>query len=258
MKAPKRSVLAAVLACAALCGTACGRAPGRPSGLRLYAFVDRSASIRPGQQSQWERDSQRLTRAIGPGWGVTVFAVHDQTLSAGPLFTAEIPPRSGDEGVDELRRLKAAVRAARAGASQAFTKAFREPGKSSATDLFGAVDRILPDSEGRPTVAVFFSDMIHSTDEFDMERGPLPGDGDAALFKTLAVRHFWRPETLRGVRVYCLLNSRGSGERGPHRLVLKRFYQRLFAALGADLALFDTHVNSWNVMHTKGAGNAGN
>ena len=184
--------------------------------------------------------------------------MHDQTLSAGPLFTAEIPPRSGDEGIDELTRVKAAVNAARAGAAEAFQKALREPGISSATDLFGAVDRVVPGHDHRPTVVVFFSDMIHSTTEFDMERAPLPAEGSAEVLQTLAARHFWQADSLRGVRVYCLLNSSRTRSRGPDRLMLKRFYQNLFTALGGELALFDTHVNSWNLINSKGADHAGN
>jgi hypothetical protein len=242
-----KSSAVAALALAAIGLAGCDSGAPVPTGPRVFAFVDLSASIAPDQRSRWETEAARLIRSLDYGWSFALYPVHDQTLSAAPYFVAEIPQPSPEPGMDEVTRCKMARRAAREGASAAFRRAFSEAGRAPGTDLFSAVDRFGPDPSGRPTAAVFFSDMINSTAELNMERRPAVQRAPGELIRELASRHGWHGETLRGVQVYCVLNAVGSGQAGFDRRWQKRFYEHMFAALGGRLAVFDTHLDSWNL-----------
>jgi hypothetical protein len=116
--------------------------------------------------------------------------------------------------------------------------------------LLSAIDRIGADSRGRPTIVVFFSDMLNATPELNMERDtPKP----EAIIPDLASRHGWGPDTLANVRLYCVLNGLHSGDpSGPDIRNRKAFYGALFRALGGELAMFDTHFDSTDKLLAKG------
>jgi hypothetical protein len=241
------TLAAGVLGCAA-----CRRAAAdRSAGVRLFVFIDQSASIKPGPRAQWEQTAKKLVRAIRPGCAFTLYPIHDQTRLAAPLVNVDVPEPSPDAGKDEWTRCRNAANAARRDASAAFQHAFGRIGSAPATDILSAFDRIRPDERGRLTLAVFFSDMVNSTTELDMERAELTPGTAAALITKLAETHSsWRTGALKQVRVYCLLNPAQKPVADIRSL--ERFYNTLVGALGAELALFDTHADAAEVFAGKG------
>jgi hypothetical protein len=93
----------------------------------------------------------------------------------------------------------------------------------------------------------FFSDMLNSTPDLDMETPrTLTRANIRDRVEQLAQRHSWRSGQLAGAEVYCLLNSISSGKRGPavDRLTQQIFYKSLFESLGARLISYDTNLAS--------------
>jgi hypothetical protein len=228
------------------CSCVAGGSP-HDEGRRLVIFVDQSASIDQAQRCLWQADADRLTELVGGGWAVTIYGIHDRTLDAAPLFDAEVPAWSEDATFDIARAQKAALVQVRRDAAAALHAALQVEGGASRTDLFAGIDRIRSDTRRRPTTIVYFSDMLNSTSDFDMERANLlirGGFSDA--IQRLAERHRWRPDTLAGDDIYCVLNSIESGRRPPavDRLTQRSFYERLFSTLGAHLAVYDTHLGN--------------
>lgn len=226
----------------------CGHRPAEhPAGVRLFAFVDLSASVTQSQRKLWEGEAKKLLQRAGPGWHITVYPIHDQSQAAAPLADVRIPDLRPDALEDETQRYRKGSHAAKKGAQAAFQRAFDEPGRARATDVFGATGRIEPDPDGRPTVAVFFSDMLHATSKWNMGQVQFDRNDIPNLVRGVAERHAWHNKTLEGVRIYCVLNSLSSGqqERGVGRSEREAFYQTLFSALGGQLVLFDTHLGSW-------------
>ena len=68
-----------------------GRASAEPAGRRLIIFLDQSASIDSGQRQAWAGDAGRLSELLAPGWGLTLYALHDKTMDAAPLYDGEVP-----------------------------------------------------------------------------------------------------------------------------------------------------------------------
>jgi hypothetical protein len=236
--------LAVFAAATGLVGLAACTAQGRAhEGGRLILFVDMSASIRAEQRGRWAETVERISKSLKAGWGVAVYPIHDQTSAAGALFEAEIGERLEDETYDAASRRRAQeIRAAR-GMLDAFRTA--AGGAARRTDLFAAIDRIRPDGKGRHTTAVFFSDMLNSTAELNMEQpGALAAAAIPDRIRRLARSHNWGPDRLAGVDVHCVLNAVESGERGPavDRLTQERFYRGLFEAMGGRLAGYDTSL----------------
>lgn len=143
----------AVVLTAALILSGCLVEPGTPTGGRLFIFIDQSASIRR-DQPRWETEARQLATVIEPGWNVTLFGIHDQTLGSPPLFQAEVPGLSPDAGMDEAIASKRAKLAARKGLIEAFQRALSQTARARQTDLLSAIDRIPHDRTGRPTLAV--------------------------------------------------------------------------------------------------------
>jgi hypothetical protein len=165
-------------------------------------------------------------------------------MDAAPLFEADIPALSGDATSETAEGQHLALTKARAGAKDAIEKGLGE-GAAARTDIFSTVDRIHPDSRQRHTLIFYFSDMLNSTPDLNMEiRGSLTRPTITSQLQNLARRHYWRQGQLAGAQVYCILNSVESGHRGPalDRLTQKAFYAALFDALGAHLMVYDTHL----------------
>ncbi len=138
-------------------------------------------------------------------------------------------------------------RADRDGALAAIRKALESAGNAARTDVFSAIDRVQPDPRSRPTAVYFFSDMLNSTPDLDMERsGAITRANAGEQIRRLARKDAWSNGLLAGVDVYCVLNSIESGHGGPaiDRLTQRFFYDALFQALGAHLLTYDTHLAS--------------
>jgi hypothetical protein len=223
--------------------TAQGRVhePGR----RSIIFLDLSASVDHEQRRLWGRDAARLVDNLAGGCGIAVYAIHDHTMDAAPLFEGEVPDWLSGATYDVATRQKAALVETRGGASAAIQKALDGSGGAIRTDIFSAIDRIRPDPNGRRTAIYFFSDMLNSTSDLNMERpGSLTRSNAREQIQKLARRHAWRPDLLAGMEIYCVLNSIESGHSGPavDRLTQRDFYEALFKALGARLVTYDTHL----------------
>lgn len=232
--------VAVVLPLAACSAPAADRSPGR----RVILFIDQSASIDRDQRRQWQNDASGLVRGIRDGWSVSIFGIHDHTLESAPLFEVDIPMFVSDGTSKTAAARNAAIQAARQAAVAAVEKALDTSG-AARTDIFSALDRVHPDPQSRPTTIVFFSDMLNSTSELNMERtGSVTLQNIGALIPSLARRHLWRKDSLAGSEVYCVLNSIEIGRNGPpvDRRVQKVFYENLFGAMSARLARYETSL----------------
>ena len=243
---PSAAALAAVAALllAACSAPAAGRSPGR----RVILFIDQSASIDRDQRREWQNDADSLVRGIRDGWSVSIYGIHDHTLESAPLFEVDIPAVSSDGTFRTAACRNAAIQTARQGALAAVEKALNTGG-AARTDIFSALDRVHPDPRSRPTTIVFFSDMLNSTPELNMEHpGSVTLQNVGALIPSLARRHLWRKDSLAGTEVYCVLNSIEIGRSGPavDRRVQQVFYENLFGALSAKLIRYETTLGGDN------------
>lgn len=216
-------------------------------GRSLFVFLDLSGSIPDAQRTLWKREAARLASGLGDDSNIAVYAIHDHTMDAARLFEAEIPAPVSDGTRTAAEKQKAARSAAKKGALAAIVGALEGGGQAPVTDVFGAIDRIRPGSDGRRLQIVFFSDMLNSTPDFNME---VPGALSRSTLRDRVVqlvqRHSWHSGQLAGAEVYCLLNSIASGRRGPpvDRLTQQAFYQALFESLGARLIAYDTDISA--------------
>jgi hypothetical protein len=219
----------------------------RVSGRSLFVFLDLSGSITDAQRTLWKREAARLANGLGDDSNIAVYAIHDHTMDAARLFEAEIPAPLSDGTRTAAEKQKAARSEARKGALAAIVGALDSGGQAPVTDVFSAIDRVHSTRDGRRLQIVFFSDMLNSTPDFNME---LPGALSRSTLRDrivqLAQRHSWHSGQLAGAEVYCLLNSIASGRRGPavDRLTQQAFYQALFESLGARLIAYDTDISA--------------
>lgn len=210
----------------------------------MILFLDQSASIDRDQRRQWQKDATGLVGGIRDGWSLSIFGIHDHTLESAPLFEVDIPVFASDGTSKTAAARSAAIQTARQAALAAVEKALDTSG-AARSDIFSALDRVHPDPQSRPTTIVFFSDMLNSTSELNMERaGSVTLQNIPTLVPTLARRHLWRKDSLAGYEVYCVLNSIEIGRNGPavDRRAQQVFYERLFGALSAKLARYETSL----------------
>jgi hypothetical protein len=244
--APPLAVVTSLLL--AVCSARAGdHAPGR----RLILFFDQSASVDREQRRQWQNDANHLVSCIRDGWSASIYGIHDHTLEAAPLFEIDIPVFSSDGTSKTLAAKNAAIQRARQAALTAIEQALAK-GPAARTDIFSALDRVHPDPQSRPTTIVFFSDMLNSTPELNMERaGSVTLLNIDALIPGLARHHLWRQGFLAGAEVYCVLNSIEIGRSGPavDRRVQKVFYETLFGALSAKLVRYETSLGGVYAAH---------
>jgi hypothetical protein len=238
-----RFLASAVCASALFLAACTSPSPTRP-GRRLIIFFDQSGSIGADQRRQWLHDATGLVQSIGGGSSIVICGIHDHTLDAAPLFEADVPIFRDDGTSKTLAERNAAIQAARRGAMAALEEALNQGG-AARTDVFSAIDRVHPDVNGRATTIAFFSDMLNSTAELNMERaGSVTLQNIPALIGKVARLHMWQKDTLRGCQVYCVLNSIELGGHGPQvdRRVQQLFYQNLFEALGGKLVRYETSL----------------
>jgi hypothetical protein len=217
------------------------------SGRRSFVFLDLTGSVDQEQRRLWASDAGRLVDSLSGGSGIAVYPIHDHTMEAAPLFEGEIPEWKPDATYEVAARQKADLVRTRDRASAAIRRALDSGGDAARTDIFSAIDRVQPDLQARPTAIYFFSDMLNSTPDLNMEHaGALTRGNAAEQIRKLARKHQWRGGLLKGVDVYCVLNSVASGRAGPavDRLTQRDFYQALFETLGARLVTYDTHLGS--------------
>jgi hypothetical protein len=223
------------------------QAESRKSGRALTVFLDLSASITDGQRALWKREAARLVGGLGDDSSITVYAIHDHTMDAARLYEAEIPAPVADGTRAAAEKQMVARREARRGALAVIASALDSGGKASHTDVFSAIDRVRPAHDGRRLEVFFFSDMLNSTADFNMEvPGTLTRSAIPDRIGLLARKHSWRSGQLAGAEVYCVLNSIETGRRGPvvDRLTQQAFYSSLFESLGAHLMAYDTNISS--------------
>jgi hypothetical protein len=244
--APALIVVTSLLlaACSARAGD---HAPGR----RLILFFDQSASVDGEQRRQWQNDANNLVSCVRDGWSVSIYGIHDHTLEAAPLFETDIPVFDSDGTSKTLAVKNAAIQHARQAALAAIEKALAN-GPAARTDIFSALDRVHPDPQNRHTTIVFFSDMLNSMPELNMEHaGSVTLLNINSLIPPLARHHLWRQDSLAGAEVYCVLNSIEIGRSGPavDRRVQQVFYQTLFGALSAKLVRYETSLGGVYAAH---------
>jgi hypothetical protein len=235
--------IGALAAAIVLAGCSAKGSEGQP-GLRLIVFLDQTASINAAQRAAWMKEAAGLASQIAPGSSIAIYPIHDRTMDAAPLFAADIPAAPDDATADEARAQHSALVGAREGARAAIETGLNAGGASQ-TDIFSTIDRIQPDPRQRRTVIVYFSDMLNSTPDLNMEaRGTIKRSDIPAKLEGLARRHYWQPGQLAGDEVFCILNSIDSGQREPavDRLTQRVFYDALFQALGAQLKSYETHL----------------
>jgi hypothetical protein len=209
-------------------------------------FVDQTASIERGQRRLWAHQADTIVRRLRAGWTITVYAIHDHTMDAAPLFDGEIPATPPDSSIESDAKQSRAIKQIRTGLQSALSGAFEPERRAMRTDILSAIDRITPDPKGRDTSIIFFSDMNNSTGELNMERpGTVTRSSMATQIERIARAHSWGPEKLKAMEVYCVLTS---VEHGPRpvidRLSQREFYELLFRALGGHLETYDTHLGS--------------
>lgn len=243
MQSPKKFAGIGVLA-AALALTGCAaQGDVRQPRFRLMVFLDQSASVDVAQRAAWMNEAAGLVQQLRPGWSIAIYPIHDRTMDSAALFEAEIPESKDDATADEARVQHRTLVRARDGARAAIAKGL-DSGTAVRTDIFSTIDRIQPDPHQRRTRIVYFSDMLNSTPDLNMEvPGTVTRSSIAANLQSLARRHYWQSGQLAGADVVCVLNSIESGHKGPpvDRLTQKAFYAALFQALGAQLVGYDTH-----------------
>ena len=242
-------VLAAGLSVFAAVATSGCSGQGEPHTFarRLIVFLDLSASITDRQRALWKHEATRLSGSLGDDSSIAIYAIHDHTMDAAQLYAAEIPAPVTDGTRTAAEKQKAARREARKGAIAAIIRALDSGVKAPQTDVFSAIDRVSLMHDGRRLQVFFFSDMLNSTSDFNMEvPGTLSRSSIPERITSLARRHSWHSGQLGGAEVYCLLNSIESGRRGQavDRLTQRAFYSALFESLGARLMVYDTNISA--------------
>ena len=118
---------------------------------------------------------------------------------------------------------------------------------------YGENDLVIQSDESMKTKLF----MLNSTPLLNMESMPLEPAAIPRHIEAVAEKHNWSSQTLQGAQVYCILNSLDSGTRRPvtDRRIQERFYSTLFRSLGAELKLYDTHLNGVGDSLCKGDGN---
>jgi hypothetical protein len=235
--------LAVFTAGLALTGCSAQGDVGRP-GFRLIVFLDQSASVDAAQRAAWMNEATDLTRQLAGGSSIAIYPIHDRTMDSAPIFEADIPEAKDDATSDEARAQHQALARVRDGARAAIAKGL-DGGTAVRTDIFSTVDRIQPDPRQRRTVIVYFSDMLNSTSDLNMEvPGTIRRSNISTELQGLARRHYWQASQLAGDEVFCVLNSIESGHKAPtvDRLTQRVFYGALFQALGAQLVDYETHL----------------
>jgi hypothetical protein len=232
------------LAVLAMAGAAC-RPDASPRDVLL--FIDKSGSMSTRESAAALQSGEAVVTGLSFSDTITLFPIHDHTLDAAPLFRARIPERG--RSLEERAASKRALLDIRAAARDALRRSFASAGGARHTALLEVVDKV--STAPIPAAQVFrevyvFSDFLHSTPRFDMERTTLPaGEVEiTGLVSALSKEFHWTAETLRNVTIHCIVTGKSAGQRGGVNdpRVLQRFWSALFAGVGAQVAGFDTYL----------------
>jgi hypothetical protein len=232
-----------LLACVVLSQTAC--LPDHVPTTYLL-FLDLTGSVSAAQGTAWLAAVDALLRRLTFGDTITVFPITDRTPDAAPLFRQRVP----DEGqsLEDLAAARASLDQVRTEAAAAVRAALAAPTRANTTDVFAVVDKIAQAVEvgTMPPQVFVFSDFLDSAapEVINLEKTRLPMEELPAIVAEVKRHHGWTPDTLRGARIVGVLNGVNGGQRPPmnDRRVLHAFWGSLFAAVGGELAQFETYV----------------
>jgi hypothetical protein len=224
----------------------CSREKSGPiiAGARKLLFIDQSDSITDDRRHGWLAMAKCVGGSIEPGDAIQIYAIHDRTNEAGPLFAGELPQLPARPTREHLEGYKRAQKRALEEGRHAIEAAVQTSRPSHGTDVFSVFDRCGPDSQGRPVLAWIFTDALHVGPGLNMEREPLHEDRIAAIISGFAKKHEWHDRSLAGARLSFMLPGAAAGERPRvnDRRALARFYSQLIAALGGKLMRFETYL----------------
>ncbi|MCK4303626.1 MAG: hypothetical protein KAY24_05245 [Candidatus Eisenbacteria sp.] len=208
-------------------------------------FIDQTGSISSvAQRNHWvQLLIDEVLGCMQPGDCIQIFAIHDRTRDAAPLYMGKISAVPQDAVMGELQRARSEMTVVRREAGEAIQRAMTIKKAAKATDLLGAIDRCHADPCKWHTKLIFASDMLHSSSDINLERTALPENGIGNLVAALLARHGWPGSTLAQVQVYCLLNNVPPGASRPvnGRRILRQFWTELVISLGGELVCFETH-----------------
>lgn len=208
-----------------------------------FICIDNSGSLSVDEQTQWKIPVTEVIKRLAAGDRITVLRLHDNTLSSA-VFDRRLPVLPDGAGHQETAEAHNEWKRIRAETQEEIERALAPQKRSNSTDILSAFNRISRE-DGNRTVVIFLSDMLHSTDEFDLEQTRI---GDIGLMErvslALAKRHLKRG-ALQGAEVFCLLNSIAINEASPRndRNALKAFWIEVCGFLGAEIRSFDTNLS---------------
>ena len=194
-------------------------------------FLDCSPSARADQQQRWQQEGRKQIAALSPGDALQIFLLHDNTATAAEAFAGAAPAGdtlSAKRMVADLRRRSAEALACPSNQS-----------RGRDTDILGAIDRLRP-NRGRRTIVVFFSDMLNSTPEADIERRPLRPERMPEIITAAPEARMDSRDACGRHRALCIEQPRAGPEsQSPNdRRTIEAFYRLLFESLGGHLAQF--------------------
>lgn len=212
---------------------------------RNVFFFDGSRSVSSDQRLRWVEQAKTVVSKMGCGDSLMIFVIHDRSLEAARLFMEAIPAIDSDPTRSELIACRQALKKMKSDVEKAL-ESYQTARRSEWTNLFSAFLRIKPETTGKPTVLYVFSDLLHSTRNFDMERVIIPTSEErlTQLVLDVARANHLEKGMLQGTEVYALLNAAQPGSATPvnDRMVLNQFWQKLLSHLGANLVSFDTDL----------------
>lgn len=237
----KQTGLAMIASVAALVASGCN--PLVPP-IRYLVFVDVSGSIAPDQRLRWTSQLGSLVDVIEPGDEITVYPIRKNTLGGAELFSGRTKSLPPDPTLDEAITAKRELSEIKRQILDVLESALQPAVPARQTDVLSAFDRYRDAPGYQKTVILIVSDMLNCTSELDLERKHLEPHSIPALLQGLAQAHNWKPVSLHGAEIHCLLNDQAdsSAEGANDRRVLETFYRSLVESLGGTLASFDTRL----------------
>jgi hypothetical protein len=216
------------------------------AALDISIAVDQSISVAPNQkqwemnQKQWEAAMEKLCGCLKANDRIRIFAIHDNTAYSRPLFEAEMPVLPEGAGRTKTKEIRREWERIRQEANAILKAALHPKTRAQYTDILSLFKYVQPDGK-RPAALVLIGDMAHSTPTLDLEMIRPSDQGFNEKLNAEISKSGWRKSMLRGVRVYCLLDSLDMNRPQPrtNRVALEQFWTEIFDFLGAKLEKFD-------------------
>lgn len=207
-------------------------------------LMDLSGSIQKDQREQWVESCMRIFKKMEPGDSIIVLGISDHTTESAPIFQRSTSRPK--EGYLAERKSLMTMRALREEGPQEVRRNFNNLKPSKSTDILGSLERLPPLREGRMRVVTFFSDMLHSTRQINLERTHLGQSTESwgDLFRRAAKFYRWNSDVLEATKVICVLEDIPPGGENPrnNRRVLRGFWTVVFESLGAELVWFESYL----------------